>query len=158
KYQYTQANARIYGLEYSLQAQTFSWLILSGGFSIVRGTNQRIDTPLPLMPTDQLKLGAKITRPKIGLLYEPYLAADTQIFAKQDRIAGFETPTGGYNLVDLSMGSKFQIGSRKMNITLQAENVFDKAYRSHLSRYKEYALNPGRNIKLKINLPFNLVK
>lgn len=158
KYQYTQANARIYGLEYSLQAQTFSWLILSGGFSIVRGTNQRIDTPLPLMPTDQLKLGTKITRPKIGLLYEPYLAADTQIFAKQDRITGFETPTGGYNLVNLSMGSKFQIGSRKMNITLQAENVFDTAYRSHLSRYKEYALNPGRNIKLKINLPFNLVK
>ena len=158
KYQYEQANARIYGLEYSLQAQTFSWLILSGGYSIVRGTNQRIDTPLPLMPADQLKLGAKLTRPKLGLIYEPYVSVDTYIFAKQDRIAGFETPTGGYTLVDLSIGSKFQIGSKKLNIILQAENLFNKAYRSHLSRYKEYALNPGRNIKLKINIPFTIAK
>jgi iron complex outermembrane receptor protein len=157
KYQYTQANARIYGLEYSLQAQAFSWLILSGGYSIVRGTNQRINDPLPLMPADQLKLGVKFTKPKLGVFYEPYFTIDTQIFAKQDRIAGFETPTNGYTLVDLSIGSKFQAGSQKLNILLQAENIFSKAYRSHLSRYKEYALNPGRNIKLKINIPFTLI-
>jgi iron complex outermembrane receptor protein len=158
KYQYSQANARIYGLEYSLQAQTFPWLILSGGYSIVRGTNQRINAPLPLMPTDQLKLGARFTQPKLGFLYEPYLSVDTQIFARQDRTAGFETPTAGYTLLNMGIGGKLQMGSKKLNIILQAENLLNAAYRSHLSRYKEYALNPGRNIKLKINIPFTLAE
>ena len=158
KYQYQQANARLYGMEYSLQAQALSWLILSGGYSIVRGTNQRINAPLPLMPTDQLKLGAKFTQSKMGPLYEPYVALDTQVFAKQDRIAGFETPTAGYTLLNLSIGSKLQVGSKKLNIILQTENMLNAAYRSHLSRYKDYALNPGRNIKLKINIPFTLAE
>lgn len=158
EYQYSQANARIYGLEYSLQAQTFPWLILSGGYSIVRGTNQRIDDPLPLMPTDQLKLGARFTQPKLGFLYEPYLSVDTQIYASQDRTAGVETPTAGYTLLNMGIGGKLQMGSKKLNIILQAENLLNEAYRSHLSRYKEYALNPGRNIKLKINIPFTLAE
>jgi len=41
---------------------------------------------------------------------------------------------------------------------LRAENLFDVAYRNHLSRYKDYALNPGRNVALKVSLPFTLVQ
>lgn len=158
RYQYSQANARIYGLEYSLQAHTFSWLVLSGGFSTVRGTNQRIDTPLPLMPADQLKLGVKFTKSRLGKLNDPYIFIDSHFFTKQDRIAGFETTTNGYTLVNLGIGGKIQFGIQKMSLILQAENIFNEAYRSHLSRYKEYALNPGRNIRLKINIPFTIAK
>lgn len=157
-YQYQQANARLYGVEYSLQASVFSWLILSGGYSIVRGTNQQINTPLPLIPTDKLILGAKFTQPNLGFLFEPYFSVDTQILARQDRIAGIETPTNGYTLLNFGIGGKLQMGSKKLNIILQAENLLNEAYRSHLSRYKEYALNPGRNIKLKINIPFAIAE
>lgn len=158
KFQYEKANARIYGLEYSLQAHARDWLILSGGYSIVRGNNKKIDDPLPLMPADKLTLGARLTTPEMGTLLNPFLSVETQIIAKQDRVANFETQTGGYTLIDASLGSEFRIGSRKMNVILQAENIFDEGYRSHLSRYKDFALNPGRNIKLKIEIPFGLVK
>jgi outer membrane receptor protein involved in Fe transport len=38
-----------------------------------------------------------------------------------------------------------------MSFDLQLRNVFDKAYASFLSRYKTYALDPGRNFIVRVS-------
>ena len=40
---------------------------------------------------------------------------------------------------------------------VSVENLFDKAYFDHLSRYKAYALDPGRNIILRLGVPVRLM-
>tara|TARA_R110002126_G_scaffold35949_2_gene109900 strand:+ start:8793 stop:11021 length:2229 start_codon:yes stop_codon:yes gene_type:complete len=156
-FEYEQDNARIYGAEYGLEAKLLSWLTTSTGFSIVRGNNKRLNEPLPLIPTDQLTFGLKFSAEKGLGFNEPSLSIDSHLYAKQDRVANFETLTSSYSLFNISLNGKIDIGKQNLDFTLQAKNIFNKSYRSHLSRYKEYALNPGRNIQLKLTIPFNAI-
>jgi iron complex outermembrane receptor protein len=156
-FEYEQDNARIYGAEYGLEAKLLSWLTASTGFSIVRGNNNRLNEPLPLIPADQVNFGLKFSAEQWLGLKKPSFSIDSHFYAKQDRVANFETQTSSYSLFDISLNGKIDIGKQNMDFTLQAKNMFNESYRSHLSRYKEYALNPGRNIQLKLTIPFNAI-
>lgn len=94
----------------------------------------------------------------MGKSLNPYLSINATIVAAQNRVAEFETTTEGYTLLDMGMGCEIPCGSHKITIDLAVENLFNKAYRDHLSRYKAYALNPGRTIVLKVSVPFTLVE
>ncbi|MGH7456730.1 MAG: TonB-dependent receptor, partial [bacterium] len=157
KYQLKQADATLLGAELSLQAQAATWLILEGGANFVRGTNDKTEQPLPLIPANRFKLGARITKAAWGKLANPYVAVSTKMVNAQNRIEVFETKTNGYTLFDVGIGAEIPLGPDKINFDFAVENLFDKAYRDHLSRYKEYALNPGRTITLKASLPFTVV-
>ena len=72
-----------------------------------------------------------------------------------------ETATPSYTLVHLSAGTDIKWhGRRVASIFLNANNLFDRAYQSHLSRLK-YAdgqgiCNMGRNIGFKVLVPIAL--
>ena len=156
KYQLKQADATLWGAELNLQAQAANWLVLEGGADFVRGANDQTKQPLPLMPANRIKLGARLTGAAWGKLANPYVSFNTKVVLAQNRIEAYETKTGGYALFDIGIGAGIPLGADQINIDLAVDNLFDKAYRDHLSRYKAYALNPGRNITLKASLPFTV--
>jgi iron complex outermembrane receptor protein len=153
-----QADATLVGAEFSLQAQAADWLVLNAGADFVRGTNDLTDRPLPLIPAHRLKLGARLTKASVGGLKNPYLSVDAKVVAAQGRVDVFETPTGGYRLLDVGLGAEIPVGQRRASIDLAVENLFNRAYVDHLSRYKGYALNPGRNFTVKVSLPFGAAR
>jgi len=158
KYQHKQADATLLGSELSFQAQATNWLILNGGADFIHGTNDETDQPLPLIPANRFKLGARLTKTSLGKLMNPYVSFNAMIVSAQNRVEVFETKTDGYELFDVGLGGEIPFGARKVSIDLAVKNLFDKAYRDHLNRYKEYALNPGRSITLKVSLPFAIVE
>jgi iron complex outermembrane receptor protein len=157
-YLHKQADATLLGGEFSVQAQVSPWLVLNGGFDYVRAENNATTKPLPLIPANRVKLGAKLTTQSLGPLRTPYFSTHARIIASQNRVEEFETTTGGYTLVDVAVGGSIAAGEANINIDLIAANLFDAKYRDHLSRYKQYALNMGRNIELKLSVPFTLVR
>jgi iron complex outermembrane receptor protein len=158
KYLLKQADATLLGIELSLQAQVTEWLILSGGFDYLRGTNDQNEKPLPLTPSNRFKAGAKLTVGSMGSILNPYVSVNVKTISSQKRVEEFETPTAGYTLFDIGAGGEIAIGSSRANVDVSVENLFDKAYRDHLNRFKAYALNPGRNIALKVSVPFVLAQ
>ena len=154
KYLLKQADAALLGAELSLQAQVTDWLILNGGFDYIRGTNDQSQKPLPMIPANRVKAGARLTTASMSSILNPYVSVNVKAVSSQDRIEEFETPTAGYILFDVAVGGEIAIASSRATIDLSIENLFDKAYRDHLNRYKAYALNPGRNIALKVSVPF----
>jgi iron complex outermembrane receptor protein len=157
KYVLKQADATLLGTELSLQAQVTSWLVLNGGFDVVRGTNDQTQRPLPMIPANRLRVGAKVVGSELGTLLNPYLSLHLKTVAAQDRVEEFETPTDSYTQVDVGIGGEIALGSSRAQIDFTIDNFFNVAYRDHLNRYKEYALNPGRNIALKITIPFSVL-
>lgn len=153
-----QADATLWGAEISLDAQVTSWLILTGGLDYIRGTNDETQNPLPLIPANRIKMGARLTTASMGSILNPYFSFNIKSVTSQDRVDEFETPTEGYTLFDAGIGGEIAVGSRRLNLDLSIENLFDRAYRDHLSRYKNYALNSGRNITLKVSVPFTLAR
>ncbi len=90
---------------------------------------------------------------------------NVEFAGKQDRylaLSGTETFTPSYTLVNMGVSASIPYSKdNSLQLMLQANNVFDKAYQSHLSRLKYLEdhdgpgiYNMGRNVIMKIILPF----
>ncbi len=153
-----QADATFIGGEFMLKAQAANCLVLSTGVDLVRGTNNQTDDPLPFIPAHRLKLGARFIQSSWGGLSNLYFSLGSKIVAEQERVEPNEAPTKGYALFDAGLGAEIPLGAQRAHLDFAVENLLDKAYYDHLSRYKEYALNPGRNFSLKLSVPFTLAR
>lgn len=160
-YYLKQANARLRGMDASLQLEITNWVSVDGGYSLVRGKDLKLDQPLSFMPADHGDLGLKLQEKKIGKLSQPYLSIHAGFYSKMDslQVAPNEPPSHAYALVDISLGSDLHLGNTPIHWDFIVQNLFNKAYVDHLSRYRDIpVLNPGRNIALKIQIPFGLIK
>ncbi len=158
KYLNKQADATLTGGEFSLQFEATEWCVLRANLNVVHGDNNATNEPLPLIPANNALVGVKFTHKQISSLRNPYISTTFKLVDKQDRVPTYETATPGYGLVSLGAGTDFGVGTHDVELDLRVENLLDQPYRNHLSRYKAYALNPGRNISLKISVPFELAR
>jgi len=108
----------------------------------VRGTNLTAHEPLPLVPP--LRAG-------IGLGWRDALEIDVDGYARQHRPSPLDIQTAGYTLVHVSAGREVTLFGRAMRLDVAVRNLFNTRYRSFLSRYKEFALDPGRNIIVRLS-------
>ncbi|RPF71198.1 TonB-dependent receptor [Aurantiacibacter spongiae] len=77
------------------------------------------------------------------------LRAEIDWTARQDRIAAYETPTDGFTFVNLSARWR-PLGTDRVTVLVQAENLFDATGRRHASFTKDYVPLAGRNVKLTL--------
>jgi iron complex outermembrane receptor protein len=106
-----------------------------------------------------------------------FIKAQMIYYARQDRVYladNTETPTPGYALFNIGIGSGFtnKKGKTICNLYVMANNLFDVAYYDHLSRLKYFLYSPtdtdpahgihnmGRNIAFRFEFPldFHLTK
>lgn len=144
-YRYQQADAVLTGGEASLEVAAGKALVLSARVDYVRGERQSDQQPLPQIPPLRGKFGAtwRGASATAGL--------DIDLLARQTRLSPFDLGTAGYGLLDLFGGVDRHLGSRPLRFELQVRNALDTRYRDFLSRYKAFALNPGRNIVLRVS-------
>jgi iron complex outermembrane recepter protein len=147
-YRYGQADARLVGGEASLEVAAWSAVALSARLDFVRGERRNNGEPLPQMPPLRVKLGAEWHRGGAGAGF------DVDLVARQTRLSPFDQGTAGYGLLDLFGNLEPHLGGRPLRLELQVKNVLDTRYRDFLSRYKAFALNPGRNIVLRVGTEF----
>jgi outer membrane receptor protein involved in Fe transport len=152
-FQYRQANAALWGGELELATEPWPTLTLSARGDYVRGT-QSDGTPLPLMPPLRGRLEAEWH--KVALSWADRLAvgAAVEMVGRQTRLAPYDIPTGSYTLLDVSGSLSRRFGALPLRFDLQVRNVADTKYRDFLSRYKAFALNPGRNIIVRCSTTF----
>jgi iron complex outermembrane recepter protein len=65
-----------------------------------------------------------------------------------------QEPTSGYGVVNAGLGWRHDAGGLSHTVTLQANNLMDRSYRDHLSRIKDIAPQPGRNLQLTYRVHF----
>ena len=72
----------------------------------------------------------------------------------QNDVDQFETTTDAYTIFNGGFGSDFVFSKTIASVDFSVDNIANTKYVDHLSRYKNYALNPGRSINLKLSVPF----
>ncbi len=157
-YAYRQSDATLAGGEFSLQARLASWLIAGGGFDMVRGTNDATGAPLPFIPADRITAQVRCLAEELLILKNAAFSLRARLYRRQDRIDLLETETPPYTLIDASLGGEVAIAGARCMIDLAVDNLLNRAYFDHLSRYKNYALNPGRNIVLRAEVPVKILE
>jgi outer membrane receptor protein involved in Fe transport len=141
-YRYGQADAELIGAELSFDVELSKGLVVRTNFDAVRGTNLTAHEPLPLVPP---------RRGGIGIEWRDRVGIDVESYARQDRPNPLDTQTAGYTLVHLTGGSEVRLLGRAMRLDVALRNVLNTRYRSFLSRYKGFALDPGRNLIVRLS-------
>lgn len=174
-YRFTAGDARLLGGEVRLIWHIISHLHFENAISYVDARQLNADEEhryLPFTPAPRwlstlhydIPLRTKILR---GLFAE--IEADTNFRQNNVMTANnTETPTPGYTLVNLSVGTDIHLrnGRKLCSVGITATNLLNTAYQSHLSRlkYAETSLftgrqginNMGRNIGFNLLFPLDL--
>ncbi|MGB4398271.1 MAG: TonB-dependent receptor [Daejeonella sp.] len=162
-YRFIQDNANLSGIEATLTLHPANLIHFENSFSYTRGINRATDSPLPFIPAAILRNELRL-EPDFKGVKSSYFSIGLDNVFRQTRVDKFEAPTSGYSLVNLGIGTTFLLGNQPLRLNLSANNVFDKAYYDHLSRFKPGRLdesaptvgyyNQGRNISVGLYLPF----
>ena len=144
-YQYGQAEAEMLGAEALLEAEVAPGFIASGRVEAVRGTNLTSHEPLPLLPP---------RRASIEFRWRDYLRLGVDAYAKPDRLNPLDIPTAGYALVNAGVGRDVRFAGRAVRVDLSLRNLLNTRYKSFMSRYKEFAFDPGFNAILRLSTGF----
>lgn len=149
-YRHLQADALLTGGEVALQIAATPQVLLKGRYDFVRGTNKDLGQPLPLMPPKRGAVGAEYHF-TTGWAGNSFISGEVEHTAKQDRPNSQDVVTNGYTLVNFDIGFHQTVFGRATRVDLGLRNVMNTSYRDFLSRYKGFALDPGRNMILRIS-------
>lgn len=170
-YEYTQGDARLLGFEVGVDFHPIHRVHFGNTFSMVdaRQLAQPLDTRyLPFTPAPRWTSELKYEITHDGrMLNNAYVAVGLACYLRQNhyyRADQTETATPSYTLFNLSAGTDIVVRKKKVaELYVTAENIFDRAYQSHLSRLKYTDINNatgrmgvydmGRNIVCKLVLP-----
>ena len=165
-FRFVQADANLYGAEAALTFHPIEALHFENSFAFTHAKNRETNSALPFIPAAVLHNELRIEPNIAGAARKTYIAIALDNVFKQNRIDQFETPTQGYTLVNASLGTTLMLNKQPLRLNVSANNLFNKAYYNHLSRFKPGRLdeanptegyyNQGRNISVGLYLPFVL--
>ncbi|MBU3660496.1 MAG: TonB-dependent receptor [Flavobacteriales bacterium] len=180
-YQYKQAKAHLYGFEtwLAFHPEKIKGLTVNGSFSCVYGFNREEKYRnkgiqgeyLSLIPPARLLINAAYSfELKNAFLKSIRPVFEYEFNAKQNRYLAennSETATPAYSLFNFQLALELKyFKSKTAQLQFQANNIFDTAFQSHLSRLKyfeNYQQTPnnkrgiysmGRNLCVKLILNF----
>jgi len=167
-FRYVQANALLTGFEASLTLHPIELIHFENTFSYTKGVNKRTDSPLPFIPAAVLRNELRIEPTTKGSFQRTFISLGLDNVFRQNRVDLFETTTSGYTLLNAAIGTTLKLGSQPLRIGISGNNLLNKRYYDHLSRFKPGRLdesnpslgffNAGRNVAVNLYLPFVLKK
>jgi iron complex outermembrane recepter protein len=151
-------DALFVGAEGRVQWEATRKLVLDGTLSGVRATRTATEDPLPDIPpiTGSARVRYEAQRWFASLGWDGSASQDrvprpVQVNGQSVRP---QQPTAGAGLFNAGVGLRWADGDRFHTLTLQADNLLDTEWRDHLSRVKDVAPQPGRNLQLLYRLNF----
>ncbi len=172
-YRYVQGEARILGGEAYVDLHPVERLHFANAFSYVNSVQpgQPKDAKyLPYTPAPRLTSDLRYDFIRDGKTFDnTFLALQMECNFRQRHfyaLGGTETPTPSYTLFNIMAGSDLRMKGRKVaSLYVSCDNVFDRAYQSHLSRLKYVEASPdngragifnmGRNFTVKLVVPLD---
>jgi iron complex outermembrane receptor protein len=142
------ADSVLQGIEAHADVRLSSRLTAEVGADYVHGAVTDTGEFLPRMPPFRARAGVRYQRNAFQA------GGDVVAVARQDRVSGLETPTGGYGLLKVFASYSMQSGVWLHTITARLDNVTDELYRNHLSLIKELTPEMGRNFRLLYSVKF----
>lgn len=177
-FKFVAGNANLLGGEFSIDIHPhpLDWIHFENSFSFVQSTQK--DQPdstkyLPMTPAAKYTSELKVSAKKLGRhLANAYAKIGVDNYFAQNKFYsayGTETATPGYTLLNFGLGTDITSNNKTIfSLYINADNITDVAYQSHLSRLKYEAVNNvtgrtgvfnmGRNISFKLIVPIDFTK
>lgn len=149
------------GADGRIQWEATRGLVFDGTLSYVQAFRTEDEDPLPRIPPLNGRLAVRYDVPRY------FLGGEWEWARRQDRVPTplqdpvnpgelvvLESPTAGYQLFNVSAGIRILKGESLHSLILKMDNLTDRARWDHLSRAKDVAPEPGRNLQLLYRVEF----
>lgn len=151
-------DALFVGAEGRLQWEVFRDLLVDLSASYTQATRVAESDPLPFIPPLSGRVELRYEGSRIFGSLGMHLAAPQNRVPRPisvgDALQSPERPTDGYGLTNALLGLRHSSELMDHTVMLQARNLFNQVSRDHLSRIKDIAPQPGRNIQVTYQLHF----
>ena len=154
-FEYVQTNAIFRGLDAHASYRPVPALTASAALSLLWAYNQTAHDYLIYAPPQRLQTSLRYTfgGPATG----PYLELNNLVVARQTRAplnGDYASPPAGYVLWGAAAGTTLHLGRQPVEVSLSATNLLNAEYRDYLNRFRYYAADLGRNVQLRLRVPF----
>lgn len=155
---YEQADSRLMGLDWGASWSFSKAMALESGISLLRAKNLTRDEPLALMPSDRFQYGIKYSfQPLFDDGEAPFIKLTLVHVLKQTRVPShgdYAPPPTAYALLQLEAGLAFRLKHQPVTVGLAVFNLLNTRYYDYLNRFRYFAAETGRNVSLRITVPF----
>ncbi len=146
------------GTEGRVQWEVVDRLILDVTGSFTMASYRADGDPLPFIPPLSGRLAVRYEGSTFfGSLGGDLSAAQNRVprpITVEDALEQPQQPTDGYGLLNAMAGWRHSGDRFDQTVILQVRNITDRVYRDHLSRIKDVAPQPGRNVQLSYQAHF----
>ena len=163
QFNYTQTNAALTGADVSASWTLWKNLDVTPRASWLLARDVSRHDWLISMPSDRYGMGVQYNFRQKGWLDNPYLKFDVTYVTQQKRIpANFDAldyprPPAAYTLAAAYAGTKLHLNGFHCNVVLGVGNLFNVSYRDYLDAFRYFVNAPGRNVSLKLEVPFEFI-
>ena len=156
RFTYQAVQAMVYGVDGTVSVAPEQSLGVDLRFAAVRAQDRQTQTHLIGTPPDHLTASVVGRLPTVGVLHDTQVRATTELVARQTRTddhADFAPAPPAYALFGLSVET--ELGSRTpVRLGVDVHNLLNTSYRDYTSLLRYYADQPGRNIRVRVGVPF----
>ena len=152
--QVVQGNARLVGVEARVAYRPLDVLTLQASGDYTRGDNVTVGVPLTFIPPLRVIYSARVEdMHRRGALRSPYVMLTGETNARQSRLDPRDVAPPGYSLFSAATGFTLMVPRGALTVDVSLRNAGNVRYRDFMSRYKEFALSPGRALVLRVTSP-----
>lgn len=145
EYKFYQSNAQLTGGEAKVDIHPvgLKWFRFETKYATLEGKRTDDNSYLPMMTPTKLSNTLYFNFNDFGKFSKSSFSINLASTMDQNKIEANELKTKGYSLLNLGVFTTY----KKIDFTLTANNVLDKNYVNHMSRYRQFNISePGLNV------------
>lgn len=154
---YQQGNVFFTGIDANLSYALFSKLDIAAKTSLLYAYNQTIHDYLINTPSNRISIDLKLHSPSLKKLIEPYFQTSFLMVSKQYNVpqnVDYVASPKGYSLLNFDAGTSLKVNGQLISFNLSVTNALNTVYRDYLNRFRYFSNEVGRNIVLRVKVPF----
>jgi iron complex outermembrane receptor protein len=159
-FQFTQSNVVMQGAEVNVSRVLHPHFIATAAVSYLHAQDVSRDQPLIYMPSNRGRLGIQYQHAQLWKLEQLFAEVNWLYVARQSRYPigiDYKNPPADYHLVDVNFGCEIPVQQQHLKVSVSVRNVFDVSYRDYLNRFRYFTDEPGRNIIVRLTIPFSII-
>jgi iron complex outermembrane recepter protein len=171
-FEYDQTDARLAGTDVQISYLIDNHFRLQGKASLLRAFDLTNDDWLIQMPSDRYEASAEYLFDGGNKFRETYVRLTVGHVTEQTRVpstgnikvehpdgsvtweSDYAPPPPAYTLFGIEAGTEIDVSHRRMTIILGVSNLFNTEYRDYLNSFRYFSDDMGRNISLRVKVPF----
>jgi iron complex outermembrane receptor protein len=158
---FMQTNVVLQGAEAGSTWQLGKYLQAGVSLTYLHAQDISNDRPLIYMPAARSRLSLQYQLEKFWKTEHLFAEIAWSYVDRQRRFPqglDYLNPPAAYNLVDVSAGFEVPVGHQHIRLSAGINNLLNVSCRDYLNRFRYFTDEPGRNIIVRVTIPFSFHK